>query len=65
MSPWGIEDVDKHNKGLGKQQKKKWVSVANNVYKKCLSDGGDDKSCAPKAIRIANSSMKSGGKRQA
>lgn len=53
--PWSIEDVDKHKKGLSPAEKKKWVSVANGVLKKCLADGGTDATCAPKAIRIANS----------
>ena len=53
--PWAVNDVDKHKKGLTSEQKKKWVSVANSVLKDCLAKGGTDKTCAPKAIRIANS----------
>jgi hypothetical protein len=53
--PWSVSDVDSHKKGLTPEQKKKWVSIANGIYKECLSKGGTDKTCAPKAIRIANS----------
>jgi hypothetical protein len=53
--PWGVGDVDHHKKGLTPEQKKKWVVIANGIYKDCLAKGGDDKTCAPKAIRIANS----------
>ncbi len=53
--PWSVSDVDSHKKGLTPEQKKKWVSVANGIYKDCLANGGNDKTCAPKAIRIANS----------
>ena len=53
--PWSVGDVDHHKKGLTPEQKKKWVVIANGIYKDCLAKGGDDKSCAPKAIRIANS----------
>ena len=52
--PWKTEDVDSHIKGLDKSQKGQWVAVANSIYDKCLADGGDDKSCAPKAIEQAN-----------
>jgi len=53
--PWSISDVDKHRKGLNSEQKKEWVKVANGVLAQCIKDGGTDKTCAPKAIRIANS----------
>ena len=53
--PWTVADVDKHKKGLTPEQKKEWVSIANGVLSKCLKDGGTDQTCAPKAIRIANS----------
>jgi hypothetical protein len=53
--PWTVADVDKHRKGLTPEQKKKWVAVANGIYKDCLAKGGTDKTCAPKAIKIANS----------
>jgi hypothetical protein len=53
--PWTIKDVGSHKKGLTPSQKKKWVNIANGVYKDCMAKGGSDKTCAPKAIRIANS----------
>lgn len=52
--PWKIEDVDKHKKGLTQEQKQKWVNIANSIRKKCVIDGGDEKKCDEKAIRIAN-----------
>jgi len=53
--PWTVEDVDSHKKGLSAEGKKKWVSIANSVYNQCIREGGTDKTCAPSAIRIANS----------
>lgn len=53
--PWTVKDVESKKKGLTPEQKKKWVSIANSVYKECIAKGGSDKTCAPKAIRIANS----------
>jgi len=52
--PFKIEDVERHNRGLSDAKKAQWVAVANSVLKKCIDDGGDDASCAPKAIRQAN-----------
>ena len=55
--PWKMSDVDEHKKGLTADQKKKWVKIANKVLLDCLAKGESDKTCAPKAIRIANSSI--------
>ena len=55
--PWKTSDVDEHKKGLTAEQKKKWVKIANKVLLDCLAKGESDKTCAPKAIRIANSSI--------
>lgn len=52
--PWSIKDVDRHKKGLSKKQKEKWVKVANSVLASCLKEGGKQKDCEAKAIRIAN-----------
>lgn len=52
--PFKTEDVERHNRGLSDSKKAQWVAVANSVLKKCMEDGGDDASCAPKAIRQAN-----------
>jgi hypothetical protein len=52
--PWTENDVEKHKKGLSATQKRQWVHVANGVLAKCKADGGDDASCAPRAIREAN-----------
>lgn len=52
--PWTTDQVEKHRKGLDDKGKAQWVAVANSVYDKCIKDGGDDKSCAPKAIQQAN-----------
>jgi len=62
--PWTVDKVDEHRKGLSDSQKKKWVRIANGVYKTCLAEGGDDKKCAPRAIKIANSSFEKKAKRQ-
>lgn len=53
--PWTEKDVSKYKKGLAPSEKKKWVRVANSVYRGCIKDGGSDKTCAKKAIRVANS----------
>lgn len=53
--PFGVGDVDKHRAGLGQAQKVRWTRTANNVLTRCLSGGGTDNTCAPQAIRIANS----------
>jgi hypothetical protein len=52
--PWTVGDVDAHKKGLTSKQKKQWVEVANSVLSRCMTDGGTDATCAPKAIRQAN-----------
>jgi len=52
--PWKISDVEKHKKGLTTKQKKQWVAIANSVHTKCMSDGGDDSTCAVSAIKQAN-----------
>jgi len=52
--PWTTADVDSHKKGLSDEQKKKWVATANSALTACIKKGGNDKSCAPQAIRIAN-----------
>ena len=53
--PWTVSDVDSHKKGLSPTDKKKWVSIANAILRDCLAKGGTDATCAPKAIKIANS----------
>jgi uncharacterized protein YdaT len=61
--PFDMSSVNKHNKGLNLSQKKKWIRRANAIYRTCLADGGSDKTCAPKAIKIANASMSKEGRR--
>ena len=53
--PFSTDDVDKHKADLSSDEKGKWVGIANAVLTQCIEDGGSDKTCAPKAIRIANS----------
>ena len=60
--PWGIADVDKHSKGLGKKQKEVWCKIANSRLKTCLAENGKD--CEGSAIRVANSHFEKGGKRK-
>lgn len=54
--PWKPEDADRHKKGLTNDEKKRWASTANAVRKRCLDDGGSERTCDARAIRIANSS---------
>ncbi len=57
--PWTVKDVDRFNKGLGRKEKRTWVTVANNALKACLKKGGKNESeCAASAIRIANGVIK-------
>lgn len=56
--PYQLSDVDSHCAGLTDKRKQVWVAVANGVLAECLKNGGTDKTCAPKAIRIANSRAK-------
>ena len=39
---------------MSAKQSRQWVAVANSVLERCIADGGDDTSCAPKAITQAN-----------
>ena len=55
--PWSVGDVDKHKKGLDKTQKQKWVRIANNVLKDCMSSRNDKGECEAQAIRVANSKV--------
>ena len=50
--PWGIEDVERHNKGLSAREKRQWVHVANGA----LEAGDDDGT----AITKANGVVKKG-----
>jgi hypothetical protein len=62
--PWSVADVDRHRKGLGPAQKRRWVTAANAALRACLRKGGTDATCAPSAIRIANSLFESDGRRR-
>jgi hypothetical protein len=55
--PWTSSDVDSHKKGLSAKQKRQWVHIANSMYESCMSDGGSDETCAPRAIRAANGTV--------
>jgi len=59
--PWTKNDVDKHKAGLDDKQKEKWVRIANESLAACIENGGTDETCAPKAIRIANSQFSDKG----
>lgn len=52
--PWDASSVDQYRKGLSRRQKKQWVAVANGALASCLEGGGDEQSCAGRAVRIAN-----------
>jgi uncharacterized protein YdaT len=58
--PWTKDDAPKHKKGLTEAEKKKWAEIANSVLSDCKKNGGKQKDCEAKAIRIANSKV--GGK---
>lgn len=57
--PFSVSDVDSKRSGLSPAQKRRWVRTANSVLNRCIADGGSDSSCAPSAIRIANSLFES------
>lgn len=51
--PWGIDDVEEHNKDANtKAEKELWLSVANPAVTRCKAKGGSD--CEGSAIRQAN-----------
>jgi len=56
--PWSIGNVPDAFKNLSKEKKRLAVAIANGVLRSCLKDGGTDKECAPKAIRIALAKVK-------
>lgn len=56
--PWTIDDVEQFHSGLTQEQKQQWVAVANEVYERCMSDGGSDEDCAATAVRQANGVVK-------
>lgn len=51
--PWTVGDVDKHKKGLSKEQKRRWVKIANSILSECQDT--KQQNCEARAIRIANS----------
>jgi len=59
--PYTTADVEKHTKlATTAKLKRQWVAIANSALDECMEDGGDDESCAPGAIRRANSVIKKG-----
>lgn len=52
--PWGVGDVERHNKGLAANQKKLWVKVANDALRRCIANGRSQKECEGSAIKQAN-----------
>jgi hypothetical protein len=52
--PWTIEDVDRFKSGLSRSEKRRWVRIANAALSSCISEGGNDRTCASSAIRQAN-----------
>lgn len=55
--PWSAEEARKFKKGLTKNQAQKWARIANSVLSQCLKDGGKQKSCEARAIKVANSKV--------
>jgi uncharacterized protein YdaT len=56
--PWSIGNIPDAFKSLSKEKKRLAISIANGVLRACLKDGGTDKECAPKAIRVALAKVK-------
>ncbi|MFA5053637.1 MAG: hypothetical protein WC565_06250 [Parcubacteria group bacterium] len=56
--PWSIGNIPDAFKSLSKEKKRLAISIANGVLRSCLKDGGTDKECAPKAIRVALAKVK-------
>lgn len=53
--PFIPSDVEKHTKKATNEKLiAQWVTVANSALERCIEDGGDDESCAPRAIQQAN-----------
>jgi hypothetical protein len=63
--PWTVADVDRHKKGLTDAQKKQWVAAANTSLQDCLGEGGSQKTCEGRAIRIANAAVDEGEEKAA
>lgn len=56
--PWRTaKEARSHKSDLTPAEAKTWAKIANSAYEHCISGGGDDAKCAPKAIRIANSAV--------
>ena len=55
--PWTADDAKKFKKGLTKKQAQQWAKIANSVLDQCLKNGGKQKSCESKAIKVANSKV--------
>jgi len=56
--PWTAKDANRFTKKADTDSKKnKWMRIANNVYRRCLKEGGSEEECSESAIRIANSKM--------
>src|SRR6266516_6467654 len=47
-----------HVKAMPDKKRRQWVAVWNSVYQRCISDGGDAKSCENKAFPQANGVVK-------
>jgi hypothetical protein len=52
--PWTIGDVDRFKAGLSREEKRRWVEVANSALRRCLDNGGSQDDCEARAIRQAN-----------
>ena len=57
--PFTTKDVAEHTKkATTAKLRRAWLATANGQLKKCIADGGTDKTCAPRAIRMANGVVK-------
>lgn len=50
----GDSNLPANVKKMPAKKKKAWVSTWNSVYDKCVSGGGDKKTCETKAFKVAN-----------
>jgi uncharacterized protein YdaT len=56
--PWSRSIIPTSFNGLKGDDISLAISIANGVLKQCISEGGNDADCAPKAIRIALGKVK-------
>ena len=56
--PWSKGNIPTSFKNLKGDTLDLALSIANGVLKRCIANGGTDKTCAPQAIRVALAKVK-------